>query len=60
MPREWLVNRRALVARPEVASDRASGDFWVPLPRRRGPYFVRLGVYDEGTRLTFADTESFR
>jgi len=41
--------------------DRESSEFWVPLPKRRGPFFVRLTVYDdEGERLTFSDSKSFR
>jgi hypothetical protein len=61
VPREWLVNRRAHVVRPEAAFDRSSAEFWVPLPRRRGPFFVRLSVFDDqGERLAFADSEAFR
>jgi hypothetical protein len=61
VPRDWLVNRRALVVRPEAAFDRASAEFWVPVPERKGPFFVRLSVYDEeGQRLAFSDSESFR
>ena len=61
VPRDWLVNRRALALRPEAAFDRESSEFWVPLPKRRGPFFVRLTVYDdEGERLTFSDSKSFR
>ena len=61
VPRDWLVNRRALVVRPEATFDRASAEFWVPAPKRKGPFFVRLGVYDdEGQRLAFSDSESFR
>jgi len=61
VPRDWLVNRRALELQPEAAFDRESSEFWVPLPKRRGPFFVRLTVYNEdGERLTFADSKSFR
>ena len=61
VPRDWLVNRRALALRPEAEFDRESSEFWVPLPKRRGPFFVRLTVYDdEGERLTFSDSKSFR
>ncbi|MGH2698712.1 MAG: hypothetical protein ACRDJL_05885, partial [Actinomycetota bacterium] len=38
VPQDWLVNRRALVAIPEATVDRASGEFWIPLPNKRGPY----------------------
>ena len=61
VPRDWLVNRRALVVGAEAASDRASAEFWVPAPKRKGPFFVRLSVYDEdGDRLEFSDSKSFR
>ena len=61
VPRDWLSNRRALAMRPEAAFDRPSAEFWVPLPKQRGPYFVRLSAYDDqGKRLDSADSKSFR
>jgi len=61
VPRDWLVNRRALTARPEADLDRASGSFWVPLPRRSGPFFVRVSIFGEDDRpLDFADSKRFR
>ena len=61
VPRDWLSNRRALAVRPEAAFDRPSAEFWVPLPKERGPFFVRLSVYDDqGRRLAYADSKSFR
>ena len=60
VPRDWLVNRRALVARPKVQSDSAEGEFWIPLPHRRGPYFVRIAAFDGKQRLTSADSTPFR
>lgn len=57
VPREWLLNRPALKLTAESASD----DFWVPLPKLRGPFYVRIGVYDDDrNRLTFADSRRFR
>jgi len=60
VPRDWLVNRRALVARPEVQSDSAEGEFWIPLPRQSGPYFVRIAAFDGKARLASEDSEPFR
>lgn len=61
VPRDWLSNRRALAMRPEAAFDRPSAEFWVPLPKQRGPFFVRLSAYDDqGKRLDSADSKSFR
>lgn len=60
MPQPWLRNRVALRLIPEAGSDRGSLAVWVPLPRRRGPYFVRLELLDDrGNRLDKADTKSF-
>ena len=61
VPRDWLINRRVLSMRGKANSDRASKEFWVPLPRRQGPFFVRVSAYDDqGTRLTYEDTKAFR
>ena len=60
VPRDWLVNRRALVAEPDAPSERASSDFWIPLPRQRGPFFVRLTAYDGESRIARADSKPFR
>lgn len=60
MPQPWLRNRVALRLVPEAGSDRGSLAVWVPLPRKRGPYFVRLELLsDRGARLDKADTKSF-
>lgn len=60
MPQPWLRNRVALRLVPEAGSDRGSLAVWVPLPRPRGPYFVRLELLDDrGNRLDKADTKSF-
>ena len=60
MPQPWLRNREALRLVPEAGSDRGSLAVWVPLPRKRGPYFVRLELLsDRGARLDKADTKRF-
>jgi hypothetical protein len=61
VPRDWLRNQRALLLRGEAEKDSGSGEFWVPIPEVRGPFFIRIGVYNAaGTRLDYADTPSFR
>jgi len=61
VPRDWLRTQRALSLRGEANKDSASGEFWVPLPKAKGPFFIRLGVYDDdNTRLDYADTPRFR
>jgi hypothetical protein len=59
LPHVWLRNRRVIKLTGEAESDSGSAEFWVPLPKRpAGPYFVRIGMYDEdGTPLTFANTD---
>lgn len=55
--RDWLRNQPALWLVGEAEKDSASSDFWVPLPKLRGPFFIRVSVYDEdGVRLDFVDT----
>jgi hypothetical protein len=61
VPREWLRNRPFRWLKGEAERDSASDSLWVPLPDFQGPFFVRLGVYDEdGVRLDYADTSRFR
>ena len=56
----WLIDHRVLRLKGERDTDMASSDFWIPLPKLRGPYYVRIGVYDErGTRMTYERTRSF-
>jgi len=60
MPQEWLRDREAIKFVPEASVDRASSEVWVPLPRERGRYYVRLELFDDkGGRLDFADSERF-
>ena len=59
VPQDWLVNRKALEAVPEADFDRRSGEFWIPLPRRRGPYFVRVSAWHRDSRLDFVDSGPF-
>jgi hypothetical protein len=61
VPGDWLRNQRVLLLRGEADKDRAGGEFWVPLPEVEGPFFIRVGVYDEdGVRLDYANTRDFR
>ena len=61
VPRDWLRLRPALSLRGEAPQDSGSDEFWVPIPNVKGPFFVRLGVYDEDNqRLDYADTARFR
>jgi hypothetical protein len=60
MPQTWLRNRKALVLVPQAGFDRGSEAVFVLLPRERGPYFVRLELFDEdANRLAYADTQNF-
>jgi hypothetical protein len=60
MPQPWLRRRKALELTPRAGFDRGSEAVFVLLPRERGPYFVRLELFDDtGSRLAFADTPSF-
>ena len=57
----WLRDRQGLsfVAQSNTSVS-SSPAFWVPLPRRGGTFFVRMGIFqDDGTRLTFARSPTF-
>jgi hypothetical protein len=60
VPREWLANRRADTTHAEATSDRRYSTFWVPLPRLRGPFYLRLSaVTEDGTTLDYRNTQHF-
>jgi hypothetical protein len=56
LPHDWLVNRRIFAADIEKSRQTVSKQFWVPLPRRPGPYFVRLSAWDADERLDYEDS----
>jgi hypothetical protein len=61
VPRDWLRDQDIRWWKGEAEKDSASDSFWVPLPKISGPFFIRVGVYDEdGVRLDFKDTPSFQ
>jgi len=52
VPERWAINRAAMFLRPDDSPAAASGQFWVPLPKRRGTHFVRVALFDDlGNRL---------
>ena len=52
---------RVLLLKGEADKDTAGDEFWVPMPKAKGPYVIRIGVYDKkNTRLDFAVTDPFR
>jgi hypothetical protein len=57
LPHNWLVNRRVYREHVDRSSETVSKEFWVPLPRRRGPYFVRLSAWDGNNRLDYEDSK---
>ena len=62
VPHAWLRNQTALFLRGKADKHNRSDLFWAPIPKAKGPYFIRVGVYDadDDTRLDYADTASFR
>ena len=43
----------------EAESDSTTQDIWIPLPRSAGPFFVRVLVKVDGTRLDSEDSDPF-
>jgi hypothetical protein len=57
----WLKDHPVLSVKGEADVDRASPEFWVPLPKQRARYFVAIEVFDDkGTKLTRKKTTPFR
>ena len=61
VPKAWLKQHRVLSLTGEASKDTAVPRFWVPLPKRRGPYFVRIEAFnDKNVLLASRDTKPFR
>jgi hypothetical protein len=61
VPLRWLKNEPIHWLRGEADKDSASDSFWVPIPKAKGPFKVRLGVYKgDNVRLDYADSEGFQ
>jgi hypothetical protein len=58
-PFGWLKKQPIHWLRGEAETDSASDSFWVPLPEIKGPFYLRLGVYNGDARLTFRDSDTF-
>jgi hypothetical protein len=58
---EWLKEQPFRWLKGTAESDFASDEFWVPLPKDEGPFYVELALYDEhGGRLTYVDSKRFQ
>lgn len=62
VPHAWLRNQTALFLKGKADMHKRSDQFWAPLPKAKGPYFIRVSVYDadDDTRLDYANTAQFR
>jgi hypothetical protein len=56
----WLNERLAYRLEATTDHDTAALDFWIPLPKARGPYVVRAQLTLNDTTLVAADTQPFR
>jgi hypothetical protein len=57
LPRPWWRNITVAQITPARSSETLNGEFWVPIPPKRGDYFVDLKVYD-AKGVSHADSES--
>jgi hypothetical protein len=61
LPPGWLRKQRPAGWVGEADTDSVSPNLWIPLPAKRGPFFVRLIAEDEdGTPLDRANTGTFQ
>lgn len=56
---DWLNPNLAYRLVAEAESDSTTQDIWIPLPRSAGPFFVRVLVKVDGTRLDSEDSDPF-
>ena len=59
-PVDWLTDQHVQVLHPHATTDKASPEFWAPLPKGKGSYFIRVEVNAGDTRIAVADTPHFR
>lgn len=56
----WLVNRQVQVLDGRANKDSVGGEFWAPLPRERGLYYIRIEIRDsDNRRLDYVNTRRF-
>lgn len=61
VPRDWLNDEPVRWLQGEATKDSASDSFWIPLPKLHGPFYVRVGVFnDHDVRLDFANSAPFQ
>jgi hypothetical protein len=56
---KWLSRYPAYELTPTTDKDTGSVDFWIPLPKAHGQYFVRLELQLADTVLTSKDSSTF-
>ena len=61
VPVDWLKNEPIHWLQGQADKDSASDSFWVPLPKIKGPFYIRLGVYNkDNVRLDFKNSGPFQ
>jgi len=55
----WLSNHLAYQLKATTDMDTGSVEFWVPLPKAPGPYFVRIEVRYESVAVASDDSTPF-
>jgi hypothetical protein len=56
----WTTTHQSLLITPRHTDDRIIATLWLPLPKRRGHYYVRLDAYVGGELVAFGHTGTFR
>jgi hypothetical protein len=56
----WTTTHQSLLITPRHTDDRIVATLWLPLPKRRGHYHVRLDAYVRGELVDFGHTGTFR
>jgi hypothetical protein len=56
----WTTTHQSLLITPQDADDSVLVTLWLPLPKRRGRYHVRLDAYVGGKLVDYEQTDEFR
>lgn len=56
----WLNERYVLRMKAGSNYDTAGANFWLPLPKQKGPYVVQVKLTRDARMLVFQDMSSFK
>ncbi len=59
LPKEWRTTNAGYRLQATSEHDTGNVDFWIPLPKAPGLYYVSVTLATNGVRLTSAESQDF-